>query len=294
MSFQYHNFVFTSFKTEDFERVLGLDVQYIIVGKETCPETKREHLQGYCELDKKKTMAGIKKLFSDDSLHIEARKGTQKEAIIYCQKEGNWKEAGVQRKQGSRGDLDGARVMAVESGMRAVSRSMNMQQIRVAEKFLSYNEEVRDWKPEVLWFWGDSGSGKSREARFISHGLDTYVKNTGGKWWDGYDGHEVVIIDDFRDSWWALTYFLACTDRYEFQVEVKGGFRQLRAKMIIITSLFHPKYMYREAQAKGDTAYQILRRIDSVVHFGSQKPEVGGNTIAPTVSNFIDETIGLL
>lgn len=144
--------------------------------------------------------------------------------------------------------------------MRAVCVAASLQQIRVAEKYLTYCEDPRDWKPEVIWLTGPSGSGKSRRAREIC-GEDVYTKNTGHKWWDGYDGHEDVILDDFRDSWWPITYMLALIDRYEFQVEYKGGMRQMRAKRIIITSIFTPDTMYR---GTGECQQQLARRIDCV------------------------------
>ena len=136
-------------------------------------------------------------------------------------KDGNFHSCGKRREQGSRGDLDRIRRIADEDGMRAVCMAGNVQQIRIAEKYLSYNESGRDWKPYVTWIYGDSGTGKSKMAREIS-GEDVYTKNVGTKWWDGYDGHEDVIVDDFRDSWWPITYMLALLDRYPMIVEYKG------------------------------------------------------------------------
>jgi len=280
--FQYRNFCFTSFKVEDRDKIHSLNVQYILTGLEICPETEREHLQGYCELKSRLTMDSIKELFGDGSLHIESRKGTQEEAIAYCKADGQWKENGTKKSQGSRGDLDGCRVMAATEGMRAVSRCCSMQQIRVAEKFLEYNEEGRDWKPKVYWLYGASGAGKSREARRLCSelGEDPYVKSTGSKWWNGYDRHTAVIIDDFRDSWWPLTYMLALIDRYEFLVETKGGMRQFVPKLIIITSVKPPSGFYRRID---ECSVQLMRRIDEprLILSESQESEVGGNTITP-------------
>lgn len=44
------------------------------------------HFQGYIELTKVMRFTALKKIFNDNTLHIEPRKGTQQQAIDYCQK----------------------------------------------------------------------------------------------------------------------------------------------------------------------------------------------------------------
>ena len=53
-------------------------------------------------------------------------------------------------------------------------------------------------------------------------------------------------------------------DRYEYQVEVKGGFRQLVSKNIVITTNVPPEKFHN----KGDEDIkQLLRRIDYIYNF---------------------------
>lgn len=266
MSVQLTSFCWTDFEVMNAVRFIqGMpnNVKYMCWGLETCPETGKQHLQGYAELHKKQTISGIQKAWKN-KMHIEKRMGTQAQAIEYCKKEGKFTEMGEKGRQGERKDLVDVRVAAAAGGMRKVTQEQyNFQAIRVAEKFLTYNEKKRDWKPDVIWYWGESGAGKSREARSILSGIDYYCKNEATKWWDGYDAHEAVIIDDFRDSWWGITEMLSLLDRYERQVECKGGNRQMLAKYIVITSIDHPSACYQFA--KGEPKIQLLRRLDEVI-----------------------------
>lgn len=190
-------------------------------------------------------------------------------------KDGDYWEKGELKGQGKRSDLDAIRETARDYGMREVVSIGSLQQIRVAEKYLEYNEEVRDWEMNVIWLVGPPGCGKSRMAREMFP--DAYVKNTATKWFTGYDRHEDVILDDFRDSWMPLTDFLALIDRYGYIVETKGSSRQFVAKNIVITSVFGPDRMYRGC---GEPVEQILRRVREV-------REVAGNN-RPQLENILD------
>jgi len=272
LCFTINNYTIKDF--EDCENLRDL-CDFMVIGFEI-GESGTHHIQGYAELTKRTKFNTIAKVIS--RAHIEGRKGTQKQATDYCKKDGNWLDWGEPANQGARKDLHRVKVLALEDGMRGVSAQVdNLQAIRVAEKFLTYNEPARDWKPTVIWIWGPTGTGKSRVARTLC-GDDVFTKNTGTKWWDGYDGHEHVIVDDFRDSWWSITYMLALLDRYEFQVEIKGGQRQMRAKQIIITSAFPPNRCYL---GTGEAIDQLLRRIDIIECTVPEVPEVEGVIVVP-------------
>lgn len=266
----YRNVCFTVNNYTEDERLGILNNErwsYVCCGKEV-GEGGTPHLQGYGELKKRTRYNTVHTAIFGGRAHCEERRGKQEAAIGYTQKDGDFEERGERRAQGDRGDLDRVRVAAIDGGMRMVVRWGNLQQIKVAEKFLEYNEQHRDWKPEVWWIWGETGVGKSRRAREIC-GDDVYVKNTGSKWWSGYDAHEDVIIDDFRREWWTFEYLLALLDRYEMQIEVKGSQRQFLARRIIITCPWAPQHYFRGGF---EDEAQLLRRIDHIVEI---VPEVG-------------------
>lgn len=275
----YRNICFTknNYNIEDIESICDFGFSYFVVGYEYGKENNTPHIQGYGEMKSRTRLTTIIKKLK--GFHIEERRGTCVQASDYCKKEGNFVVFGEMniKNQGKRNDLDKVRTDALENGMRSVTAKYNAQQIKIAEKFLTYNEEPREWETKVIWLWGPTGTGKSKLARELCN-EDTYTKNVGSKWWDGYDGHENVIIDDFRPSWWDLTYMLALLDRYEMQVEVKGGMRQFKPKKIIVTSAFPPNECYKNT---GEAINQLLRRVHEIKNLLPEVmlPEVeGGNT----------------
>jgi len=86
---------------------------------------------------------------------------------------------------------------------------------------------------------------------------------TTNKWWEGYDAHENVIIDDMRGDFCKFHELLRMLDRYAYRIETKGGSRQFRAKTIIITSCYSPTEMFDTRE----DIQQLLRRIDEIKVF---------------------------
>lgn len=273
------NYCFTlnNYTKEEEGDIKKIQFSYLIYGVEHGEVNSTPHLQGYIEFDIPTLFNTLKKINS--RIHWEPRRGTQFQAITYCKKEGTFYEFGTPKRQGKRTDLDTVRSCAISDGLREVSAIYNLQQIRYAEKYLQYNEIARDDKPHVLWLYGSTGTGKSRKARELFKDTDFYVKNDGTKWYDGYDGHKNVIIDDFRSSWWSITEMLSLLDRYEKRVEFKGGSRQFLAQKIIVTSAFHPSDCYK---CTGESIAQLLRRID-IIECLEKAQKSGGNTSPLTI-----------
>lgn len=256
-------FTLNNYSQEEEDHIWQLDVKYLVFGHEE-GENGTPHLQGYVEFNKKIRMAQAKKLLGD-RVHVEKRLGTAKQASDYCKKGGkDIFEKGTMGGQGHRSDLDRVRQLALEGGMRSVTETASYQQIRTAEIFLTYNESARDFKPKVTWICGPSGAGKTRLAKEMCGEDDLYMKVGVNKWWNGYDAHENVIIDDFRPDTISFVNLLGILDRYEFRVETKGGMRQLLAKQIIITAIESPQEMYRFQQ--NEPLEQLLRRIDEIIN----------------------------
>ena len=88
-----------------------------------------------------------------------------------------------------------------------------------------------------------------------------------GKWWEGYDGQEVVIINDYRKDFCKFHELLNLLDRYPYRVECKGGSRQFTSKTIVITTPLSPEETW-ENRTSEDLG-QLLRRIDNILFFGN-------------------------
>lgn len=262
--------------TPEQELVLqDLDVKYIIYGREIAPTTGTPHLQGYFYLHHAKTFKSTKKFVGIDSIHLEQAKGSPQSNKKYCSKDANVFTKGEAPNQGRRADIDDYRDM-VKSGAslrEIVDSGANWQNIRITEKYLTLYEKPRDFVPEVYWFYGKSGTGKTRKVFETAKelDLDLYVCDSNAKWWDGYDGHNAVLIDDMRGTYCSYNRLLRLLDRYECRVEVKGGYRQLRATHMFITSPFHPQEMYSDywSHSEKDTYEQLSRRITEIKMFAT-------------------------
>nr|QOR29571.1 replication associated protein [Bat associated circovirus] len=233
--------------------------KYIVIGREI-GESGTPHLQGYGELLGRKRLTTLKKF--DVKAHWENLKSTPEAASNYCKKDGNFQERGeISSSKNKKKELQEWIKIVKEANMRKLlEEPPNLSTCKLMEKYLTYLEPVRNEKPTVTWLWGASGTGKSRKAQELA-GDDVYWKD-GEKWWDGYDRHESIIIDDFRASNMKFNYLLRLLDRYPMRVEVKGGYRQLNSKNIFITTIVHPDKVY---QLEDEPIKQLMRRIDKII-----------------------------
>lgn len=238
-------------------------VLYLIVGKEI-GKCGTPHYQGYMYFKNPRSLTSLKKLLPRAHFSVPAR-GTHGENRKYCSKDGDvLVEKGTCPQQGERTDIEQVRD-ELKSGAnmrRIVDVAPSYQSIKMAEVWLKYNEPGKNWKPEVKWFYGQAGSGKTKAA--VEWLGDDYFPPTSFKWWEGYDGHENVLLDEIRGDYCKYHEMLKLLDRYKHRVECKGGSRQLLAKKIAITSCFHPKDLWPTIEDKD----QLLRRIDEIILFG--------------------------
>jgi len=162
-----------------------------------------------------------------------------------------------------------------------IDKSSNYQTIRMGELLFKYLESKRVVnKIDVFWLFGCAGTGKTKWV-YDSYS-DPYRPIT-EKWWEGYDGQKVILIDDFRTTWCSFSRLLQLTDIYPFKVECKGGSREVQYTTIIITAPSDHRTMW-EYETK-EALDQLSRRITLEREFGT---EVQGNTKPGPVENNVD------
>jgi len=253
-----------NYDLDDIESIKALTCDYCIVGDEV-GESGTPHLQCYFRFKSARTLSALKKKLS--TAHFEVALGNDLQNREYCSKQSILYETGKPSSQGKRTDLEKITTMmddGVNSMRELLPHLRSTQSVRMAEIRLKYFEKKRTWKPEVLWFHGSTGTGKSRLAYDMTNEPFTCLDTI--KWWEGYDAHEDVIIDDLRSDFCKYNDFLKLIDRYAYQVECKGGSRQLLARRIIITSPYRPEYIWRTAE----DPQQLLRRIDTIRDFDEE------------------------
>lgn len=124
----------------------------------------------------------------------------------------------------------------------------------------------------VFWHYGPTGVGKTHSVFVETNTLEDpnggdkiYIKDGTNKWWDGFDGHEYVLIDDL-DASIGYKYLLRCLDKYSFRGETKGLHVSVAdfngALGIYITCSKAPRFVFQDVKGIEATwADQLERRI---------------------------------
>lgn len=244
------------------------DSTYVVIGKEK-GEEGTPHFQTTIVLKNPIGFSGMKKKLAHlDNPHIEECIDVFA-SIKYCKKDGDFVESGTEpisnKKKGSNEQERWATILAAarEGREEEIPAKIRFAQYRAIEharqKALEENIPAQTDVQENVWYYGNTGVGKSRKAR--EDWPEAYLKMC-NKWWDGYRNEETVIIEDFDDEHKVLCHHLKIwSDRYKFLGEYKGGARYMRPKRVIVTSNYKPE----EIWSKYQDLDPILRRFKVVL-----------------------------
>lgn len=268
-----------------------LDQCAMIVCQMEMSQSQTPHLQGYLEVKVPCRMSKVKKWLP--TAHLEKRKGTRAQAILYCLKTetqitnpcvwyaGQWMQSNTILNewkkqwenlltQGS-GNTSTLKLQLSEIKSKLAEGDSGIieciaddyfdvwcRYYKAFEKYMLMKSKPRNHVTEVHVLQGPTGTGKSKWA------MDNYPKaywKQRSQWWDGYMNHEVVILDEFY-GWLPYDTLLRICDRYPLMVETKGGQVNFVAKVIVITTNSVPntwyKNVYFPALARRVTAWHVL------------------------------------
>ncbi len=265
---QSKNWCFTDFELLDWDKIKKDNsiIRYICWGNEICPKTKRKHLQGWLQVDKKKRRTEIQKLCRSKKIHVEACRGDEGSNEKYCQKDNKYKTVGEYITQGSRTDLNLLKEM--------IDQGEPLESIANANfhAFIQYNRGFQEYKKivdrrlrkkfrkvKVIHLHGKTGSGKTKKA--MESCDDPYkIQGKAMKWWDGYEGEKTLIIDEY-DNDIPLTELLGILDGYQLRLPIKGSFTYANWETVYITSNY--KRLHKNAKLEHRNA--LKRRITEVI-----------------------------
>ncbi len=274
------NWHFTDFSMnrEYNVKIMNNEVRYFLQGREVCPETNREHVQGFVQFNKPKRWSYVQKFLG--GCHFECMKSTVKDSIKYCKKGGNFTDQGKPLTQGQRSDLEQLQADLDDNiPMSEVASDHFQLFLRYPKGIQKYKElklkektkKQRDIRCVVLS--GETGVGKTKQA--VEHS-DNYYMITGDslQWFDGYDGERTLIIDEYNNNV-SVTRLLNLLDRYQLRLPVKGGFTYANWDHVIITTNLSRNELHPNAKPAHRRA--LDRRI-------TEWHEVSSNSIDTSIS----------
>jgi len=225
------------------------------------------HIQAYLNYKNPIRVTAIQKY--DKQLHIEIVK-EDRGASRYCLKEdtrveGPWEygERPVQRNK--KEDWDEVRQLAQAGKLDEIPADIYVKHYNNLKKIERDHMKVQD-KDHLrgIWVYGEAGSGKSRWAR--EQGEDIYPKLC-NKWWDGYKGQKIVVMDDVGLDHKCLGQQLKIwTDRYGCILENKGGAVVDNYNWLIVTSQYHIDEIWEDKETR-----EALKRRFHIYHVAALK-----------------------
>lgn len=220
---------------------------------------------------------------------VAAARGTEEHCEKYCKKGGCWIElnrANFSPGQGARMDLEAAAVLVRDQGPVGLSAVIQER----PDTFVRFHAGLQalarltgvsrhlERAPEVNWYIGPSGSGKSHQAeaacRLASAGEPVYHLNvTQYKWVPNYKGQKFIMIHDFRGTNGSgqpipMNFWLGMMDKFSFEFEEKGGTVPCQAHTFFISSIHHPNSGHEYKDSHREPLIQLLRRITNVYECG--------------------------
>lgn len=271
-------------------------VRYLVGQLERGDRSGREHIQGYVELRRGQRLSWLKKNLSNRA-HWEPRKGTREEARAYCTKEdtrveGPWEYGeSSESEQGKRNDLE-----EIQKRCRAGATVKEIAEEFPAQ-FIRYHRGIRelqsmfqkrrdpDVNHEVHVYFGPGGCGKTSRV-YLKYGIDNvFTTMSDSKWFDRYNGENVVLFDDWNVGWFSVQHMRRLLDRYPINVESKGGTYSLSNDITIFTTNTLPGKWWDWSRNGGEDGFDAFIRRITTWHVWY---DVGKSVECPDYETFLE------
>ena len=260
------------------ERLERYGTEYGICCRETAPSTGTLHYHLLIKCKKMVSIRNANNVIEIEGIipHIEKVNNNIKRIIDYIKKNGDIavlnpenapKNTMINKQEKAKLMMNGNLEELFLSGQLGAIDIIRAQKLK---SIFQMNRKQKGYEKKlVLWFYGESGEGKTRLATELAEQFDStyWLSNEGLKWFDGFENQEFAVIDDFRKSMLAdWSYLLRLLDGYSLFVQIKGGFTTWNPKVIIITSPATPQQAFQWTNKEGeqeqwDKEEQLLRRL---------------------------------
>jgi len=203
-------------------------------------ESGTPHYQFVTWTKEKTRRSTVKKAFPQ--AHMEVVKGTPEQAIAYCTKE----ETRVSEpfffgelpiKRNSKEDWEAVFLLAQAGRMDLIPAKIKVQHYGNLQRIAKDHIKGVDFETvRGIWIVGSPGQGKTHWARMhLAKG--SYYAKMANKWWDGYQGESVVVLDDLDKKAEVLAHHLKIwSDKWSFTAEAKGSAIAPQYHMFVVTS----------------------------------------------------------
>jgi len=223
------------------------------------------HWQVFVAFKSKKTLQTCKACFTDTT-HCELSRSEAASEYVWKEDtavDGTRFEYGAKPfRRNSRTDWESVWTSAQSGLLESIPASVRVQSYSSLRRIECDYSRAVPMERECFIFWGPTATGKSRRA-WAEAGDNAFPKDPRTKFWDGYQGEENVVMDEFRGVI-AIGNLLRWIDRYAVRVEVKGSSRVLLCKRLWITSNLPPEEWWPELDP---ATFRAFRRRVTVIQF---------------------------
>jgi len=229
------------------------------------------HWQLFAAFDKKTRMGGVKAKICNG--HWEPSRSEAAEEYVWKEEtrvDGSQFELGAKKlNRNSPEYWEGVWDKAKKGKILEIDPDVRVKSYRTIKQIEKDHMKPCAMDRNIYVVWGPTRTGKSHLS-WEAATLDAYPKSSTSIYWDGYQGQENVVMDEFRGKI-GIEHILTWCDKYPVAVQNKFGGCVLNAKNIWITSNIHPNDWYPDLDQ--ETKDALVRRM-KIFHITSQDEEI--------------------